>query len=79
MGFYALAGVNTYKDSSILSVEKGGPHIGVGHGYESSEAAEIATAAGDFHHTDFVMNNPTIIYTAPNTLQMKLFYPPSRE
>lgn len=76
LGFYALAGISTYPDSSILSREKGGPHIGMGHGFESPEENEIAKKSGKFYHTDFILDNPVITYKDPNTGESKQFYPP---
>lgn len=76
LGFYALAGIATYEDSSVLSREKGGPHIGMGHGFTSDEQKVILKAAGDFHHTDFVMDSPTIVYRGVNTGESRQFYPP---
>lgn len=76
LGFYALAGISTYKDSSVLSREKGGPHIGMGHGFTSDEQEAILRAAGDFHHTDFIMDSPTIVYRDVYTGESIQFYPP---
>ncbi len=79
LGFYALAGIETYSDSSVLSREKGGPHIGMGNAPgESPEAEEMKKLSGDFHHTDFVMDNPVITHKNSKTEELTHFYPPQK-
>ena len=77
LGFYALAGVETYSDSSVLSREKGGPHAGMGNdpSGESPEAEVMKKLSGDFHHTDFVMDNPVITHKDSRG-ELTHFYPP---
>lgn len=79
LGFYALAGIETYTDSSILSREKSGPHIGMGNTAAggSKEEEEITKLAGVFQHADFVLdNNPVIMWVDPQTGERRQFYPP---
>ncbi len=61
LGFFGLAGIKTYEDCAVLSSEKAGPHIGLGHNVSTTpEAKSIAALARDFTHTDFVLDNPII-------------------
>ena len=64
MGLYKFAEIETYKDSSTLSSEKSGPHVGVGHTYatdeEEKKAIDSAAAAVGFHHGDMVLDNARI-------------------
>jgi len=77
LGFYALVGIKTYTDGSILSLEKGGPHIGFGHApTKTSEAETLAEKSGDFHHTDFVLDNPGMYWSGPQGEDRQQFYPP---
>jgi len=77
LGYYALAGIKTYSDCSILSAEKGGPHIGFAHAPgETSEAKTLAEKSGDFHHTDFVLDNPVLIWSDLQGESKQQFYPP---
>lgn len=77
LGFYDLAGIKTYSDSSILSREKSGPHIGLGHNVSKNiEAEEVAKLAEEFHHTDFVLSKPTLIWTDLDDQSRQQFYPP---
>lgn len=77
LGFYALVGIKTYSDCSILSSEKGGPHIGFGHApAKTSEAEALAKESGDFHHTDFVLDNPGIYWSDPQGDDRQQYYPP---
>lgn len=77
LGYYALAGITTYSDSSILSREKGGPHIGFAHPpATTSEAETLHALSGDFHHTDFVLDHPNLVWINPHNAERKLFYPP---
>lgn len=77
LGFYAIAGVDTYEDSSVLSREKGGPHggMGVDPSDSSPESKLMKELAGDFHHTDFVMDDPRITHYDKQG-QPTQFYPP---
>jgi len=80
IGFYKLLGIKTYKDSSVLSYEKDGPHIGLGHGEETTkeEEDEISRLAGDFRHTDFVLSKPEIRwYEVGGEGESQQFYPPA--
>lgn len=74
LGLYELAGIKTYEDSSVLSKEKERPHIGAGHGFNSTQAEEIAKAAGSFLHTDVVLDNPTILFNDQKGNRIQ-FYP----
>ena len=76
LGYYSLAGIETYSDSSTLTYEKSGPHIAFGTGFESPEAQEIEELAGEFHHADFVLDNPTIQWMDLNGQNLQEFYPP---
>lgn len=81
LGFYDIAGIQTYSDSSILSREKGGPHIHIGLGHNVSktvEAKTVAKLAGEFRHTDFVLDKPKIIWTDLNDQERRQFYPPQQ-
>lgn len=80
LGLYAIAGIDTYQDSSTLSKEKGGPHGGMGNSPsdDSPEIAEMQRLSGDFHHTDFVMDNPVISFIDPQSQEEISFYPPPR-
>lgn len=79
LGFYALAGIKTYSDSSTLSLEKGGPHIGFGHAVsDTPEAEEMGKLAGDFHHGDMVLDNPVMTHINPQTQEETPFYPPEK-
>jgi len=76
LGFFSALGIAVYEDSSILSLEKAGPHAGLAHiPGKSTEHEEIAKAAGDFHHTDFVMDGPRIYLFAPdgNGMEAQLY------
>ncbi len=80
LGFYTIAGIETYEDSSVLSREKRGPHGGMGvdpseGSPESGEMRDLAEKAGGFHHTDFVMDKPTITHLGEKDKQTH-FYPP---
>lgn len=90
IGFYSLVGIKTYTDSTILSLEKGGPHIGFAHSpgktTESETLAEkskIKTRkVGEpesFYHTDFVMDNPVMMWSDFQGKNRQQFYPPSEE
>lgn len=81
LGFYAIAGVETYSDSSILSGEKKGPHSGIGQPAtkDTPEYNKIKDHAGDFYHTDFFMDNPIITHRNPETNERKHFYPPTKK
>lgn len=81
LGFYALAGILTYDDSSVLSKEKGGPHLGVGTDATSlsPEGPRMRDLSGDFHHTDFVLSDPVIQYVGPSSGQSIQFYPPQKK
>jgi len=79
LGFYALAGVQTYPDSSVLSREKQGPHIGMGNdpNGKSPEGGILKERSGDFYHTDFVLGKEVVIkYKDPQMDQVTVFYPP---
>lgn len=77
LGYYALVGIKTYSDSSILSKEKGGPHIGFAHApARTVEEKDLADASGDFHHTDFVLENPVLIWTNLKREDRQQLYPP---
>ncbi|HLL60689.1 MAG TPA: hypothetical protein VK338_03150, partial [Candidatus Nitrosocosmicus sp.] len=81
LGFYALAGIQTYPDSSVLSREKKGPHIGVGNdpNGKSPEGERLKELSGNFYHTDFVMSNTVLIeFTDLQTQESLLFYPPPK-
>lgn len=79
LGFYELAGIKTYPDSSILSREKGGPHFGLGHNVSpNEEESRVSELAGDFHHTDFVLEQPVLIWANPEAREHKQFYPPQK-
>lgn len=79
LGFYALAGIKTYTDSSTLSLEKGGPHIGFGTDPtdKSPERAQMEELSGEFHHGDMVLDNAEITHRNPRTLEETHFYPPA--
>lgn len=80
LGYYALIGIKTYSDSSILSREKGGPHIGFAHTYTTSEKKAIEQVLEDqgldFGHTDFVMDNPVMVWADQQGENQQQFYPP---
>lgn len=74
IGFYEIAGIKTYKDSSILTKEKGAAHIAFGHVVSPTpEAEEVAQAAGDYEHMDFITRG-AIIYAADG--KRTQVYPP---
>ena len=81
LGYYALIGIKTYSDSSILSREKGGPHIGFAHTYTTTEKKAIEQVLEDqgldFGHTDFVMDNPVMIWSNVDGNNKEQFYPPT--
>lgn len=80
LGFYELANIETYPDSSTLSYEKSGPHIGMGTiPGESVEEKKIEKAAKGFHHTDFVLDNPYIRWLDRRGRNPKKFYDASRK
>lgn len=77
LGIFALAGIRSEPGSSVLSVEKDGPHIGVGSvPGESTEAEEILVFAGKFHHGDLVLDHPSITFQEKQTDTPVQFYPP---
>jgi len=77
LGYYALVGIKTYSDCSILSAEKGGPHIGFAHAPgATSEADAMSEKSGDFHHTDFVLDNPVLMWADLQGENKQQFYPP---
>ena len=83
LGYYALIGIKTYPDSSILSREKGGPHIGFAHTYTTTEKKAIEHVLEDqgldFGHTDFVMDDPVMVWTDVNGGNQEQFYPPVQQ
>jgi len=78
LGLYSLIGQKTYPDSSLLSREKSGPHLGAGHMVaDSPEQKEADELAANFHHTDFVLDKPVITLSDPQEPEKrKQFYPP---
>lgn len=87
LGFYALAGIKTYTDCSILALEKGGPHIGFADAPgKTSEKKGLAQHSkiknrregepASFHHTDFVMDNPVMMWSDLDGNDRQQFYPP---
>lgn len=76
IGYYFLAGIKTYSDSSTLTYEKSGPHIAFGNGFESPEAEEIEKLSSDFQHSDFVLDHPVIQWSEPEGQDFTQFYPP---
>jgi hypothetical protein len=80
LGFYALAGIETFPDCSILSREKGGPHFGLGEPANEGtpESELIRGLAGDFHHTDFVLDEPMITRRDLQSGEDIRFYPPKK-
>lgn len=77
LGFYELAGIKTYSDSSTLTYEKSGPHIAFGHVAESSvEEDEIAELSGKFQHSDFVLDHAVITWGQTKDSEQSQFYPP---
>lgn len=78
LGYYNLAGIKTYSDSSTLTYEKSGPHIAFGNGFESPEMEELEKLSGDFRHSDFVLDNPVIQWTNLSGEDLQQFYPPSQ-
>lgn len=77
LGFYDSAGIDVYTDGSILTMEKQGPHIGMGNDPtgRSPEAGEMKEKSGKFHHTDFVLNNPQIVFFDSASGDETNFYP----
>lgn len=66
-GLYKDAGIQTYNDCSVLTLEKAGPHIGFGEDpsgnsppEQQDQLASLIKGTG-FHHTDFVLHNPSIL------------------
>lgn len=89
LGFYALVGIKTYTDGSILSLEKGGPHVGFAHAPGNTSEAQLfaensklkTRQAGEpesFHHTDFVLDNPEMICSDLDGNNKEQFYPPAQ-
>jgi len=87
LGFYALVGIKTYTDGSILSLEKGGPHIGFAHAPGNTSEAKLLAENSklktrqtgeleSFHHTDFVLDNPEMIWSDLDGNNKEQFYPP---
>lgn len=79
LGFYELAGIETYSDSSTLTYEKSGPHIAFGHVAEgSAEQDEIAELSGKFQHSDFVLDHAVITWGQTKDSEQSQFYPPAK-
>lgn len=75
LGFYALAGIKTHKDSSILTHEKSGPHIAFGNVAEkSTEQDEMEKLSGDFQHADVVLDHPAITWSKIKDGPQEEFY-----
>lgn len=79
LGFYELAGIKTYPDSSTLTYEKSGPHIAFGHVAEKTlEQDEITGLAGSFRHADFVLDSPVLTWGQTKDSDQAPFYPPEK-
>jgi len=79
LGYYNLAGIKTYSDSSTLTYEKSGPHIAFGNGFESPEMEELEKLSGEFRHSDFVLDHPVIQWSSLEGQEMQQFYPPIKK
>lgn len=80
LGFYKMAGIPIYSDSSVLVREKTGPHIGIGNNASPNEEKELVERlSGDFYHTDFVLDNAELVWQEPlNQKTWINFYPPPK-
>jgi len=77
LGFYDMARIEVFSDSSTLTLEKEGPHTGFATDpTEGPESEEMKKISGDFHHTDFVMDGPVITFWGPNREDPIIFYQP---
>ena len=78
LGFYKLAGIKTYSDSSILSREKTGPHLGLGtNASPNSEQEMVKRFSKGFYHTDFLLDNAELVWVEPLNKNLSIiFYPP---
>ena len=81
IGFYKLIGIDVYDDASVITMEKSGPHAGLGltagsHSEEKEKIERKSKNQGDDSHADFIMDEPVITMAKSKKSPKTLFYPP---